>query len=215
MQIARGGFGTGGPVAANLAIKDGTAAGPPVSHLHIHIVPRDDRDSLGDDRVFELLDSWSPQHGVVNKPPQMEWPDDATRSERTREIMAAEAQAYRDAFIQNSDHTCSALPTGITFSKFSIEDSQIFYVSQTGLTVAIVNLKPLQPGHVLVIPARVVPLMNDLKPEEVTDLWLTVRHVQAMVQAFYKASASDLGVQDGRDAGQSVPHVHVHVIPRL
>jgi bis(5'-adenosyl)-triphosphatase len=77
-----------------------------------------------------------------------------------------------------------------------------------------VNLKPLLPGHVLVSPRRVVPRVNDLSTAEVQDLFLTVQHVSRTIERVYDATALNIAIQDGRDAGQSVPHVHAHIIPR-
>ena len=54
-----------------------------------------------------------------------------------------------------------------------------------------------------------------LTEEEHDDLWLSAREVQRVVESFHGAARSELGVQDGREAGQSVPHVHVHVLPRV
>ena len=84
----------------------------------------------------------------------------------------------------------------------------------TRLSFAIVNLKPLLPGHVLVSPRRVVPRFNDLSQDEVQDLFLTVQRVSRMVERVFKASSLNIAIQDGADAGQSVPHVHAHIIPR-
>eukprot|EP00618_Florenciella_parvula_P028292 CAMPEP_0119487352 /NCGR_PEP_ID=MMETSP1344-20130328/13465_1 /TAXON_ID=236787 /ORGANISM="Florenciella parvula, Strain CCMP2471" /LENGTH=56 /DNA_ID=CAMNT_0007522203 /DNA_START=125 /DNA_END=295 /DNA_ORIENTATION=+ len=56
--------------------------------------------------------------------------------------------------------------------------------------------------------------MAELTVEEVADLWSSVREVQKIVEGYHGAVGANLGVQDGRDAGQSVPHVHVHVLPR-
>lgn len=89
---------------------------------------------------------------------------------------------------------------------------QVFHL--TPLSFALVNLKPLLPGHVLVSPLRVVRRFNDLTPSEVSDLFMTVQRVSRMVERVFKASALNIAIQDGGDAGQSVPHVHAHIIPR-
>jgi bis(5'-adenosyl)-triphosphatase len=91
-------------------------------------------------------------------------------------------------------------------------DSKVFHL--TPLTYALVNIKPLLPGHVLVIPRRVTPRVSDLTHAEVTDLFLTVQRVGRMVERVFQASSLNIAIQDGLDAGQSVPHVHTHIIPR-
>jgi bis(5'-adenosyl)-triphosphatase len=82
------------------------------------------------------------------------------------------------------------------------------------LSYALVNLKPLLPGHVLVSPLRVVPRFNQLSTAEVQDLFLTVQRVSRTIERLYNATALNIAIQDGKDAGQSVPHVHAHIIPR-
>lgn len=67
---------------------------------------------------------------------------------------------------------------------------------------------------VLIIPRRVVSRFADLKPEEVTDLFLSVQHVGNVLEKAYHAHSLTISIQDGKQAGQSVPHVHVHLIPR-
>ena len=76
------------------------------------------------------------------------------------------------------------------------------------------NLKPLLPGHILVSPLEVKPNLSDLTKDEISDLFLTVRRIQHTLKRIYRADAFNVAVQDGEAAGQSVPHVHVHVIPR-
>lgn len=77
------------------------------------------------------------------------------------------------------------------------------------------NLKPLLPGHVLVSPLRIKPRLADLTPDELSDLFLTVTRVTRTLTRLYKAEAFNIAVQDGEAAGQSVKHVHCHVIPRI
>jgi bis(5'-adenosyl)-triphosphatase len=90
---------------------------------------------------------------------------------------------------------------------------QVFY--QTAHSFALVNLKPLLPGHVLVAPRRVVARLRDLTPAECGDLFATVTRVgRALERAYPATTALSVAVQDGADAGQSVAHVHAHVVPR-
>ena len=59
-----------------------------------------------------------------------------------------------------------------------------------------------------------VSRLSDLSHDEVSDLFLTVQRVGCMIERVYQASAMNIAMQDGADAGQSVPHVHTHIIPR-
>ncbi|KAK5242798.1 Dinucleoside triphosphate hydrolase [Exophiala xenobiotica] len=105
------------------------------------------------------------------------------------------------------------IPTSLKFGPFSIS-SQVFHTSRTQLSYGLVNLKPVLPGHVLVCPVRVVPRISQLSVAETADLFNTVRVVSRTLERVYSASALNIAIQDGVDAGQSVPHVHVHIIPR-
>eukprot|EP00038_Savillea_parva_P026884 m.56624 g.56624 ORF g.56624 m.56624 type:complete len:221 (-) comp7691_c0_seq3:66-728(-) len=97
------------PTAFNIAIKDGPAAGQPFPRLHAHVCPRHQGD-LKPDQIFSRIDEWSPETGVVNRPPPIEWPDDADRKARTADAMHSEAASYAQ---YASDHGLSggALPT--------------------------------------------------------------------------------------------------------
>jgi bis(5'-adenosyl)-triphosphatase len=99
------------------------------------------------------------------------------------------------------------------FGKFKIPANHVFYRSP--MSAAFVNLRPIVPGHVLVVSNRVVPRISELYDDEYVDLWKSVRLVQAMLTKHYNATAFNVAVQDGTSAGQSVPHVHVHILPRI
>ena len=99
----------------------------------------------------------------------------------------------------------------IYFSSFNVS-SHVFH--RTTQSYALVNLKPLVPGHVLICPRRVVARVGDLSGTEISDLFQTVQAVSRMIQRVFDARAVNIAVQDGVEAGQTIPHVHAHIIPR-
>ncbi|KAI6703069.1 hypothetical protein NL676_012205 [Syzygium grande] len=50
--------------------------------------------------------------------------------------------------------------------------------------------------------------------DETTDLWLTAKKVGGQLEHYHKASSLTFTIQDGPQAGQTVPHVHIHILPR-
>ncbi len=72
----------------------------------------------------------------------------------------------------------------------------------------------MHAGHVLVSPLRVVRRFQELTPAEVSDLWLTAQRVGAVIEPFFGADSLTLAIQDGASAGQTVQHVHIHILPR-
>lgn len=78
-------------------------------------------------------------------------------------------------------------------------------------SVAFLDAFPSAPGHTLLIPRRHVSLLADLTPEEHADLFGLLREVVVDMRG---VGARSIGVNDGALAGQTVPHVHLHVIPR-
>lgn len=100
----------------------------------------------------------------------------------------------------------------IYFSRFPVTP-QVFL--KTKHSYALVNLKPLVPGHVLVVPLRnQVIRLSDLTPEESIDYFKTVQLVQKFIYWEYNAESLNIAIQDGPEAGQTVPHLHTHIIPR-
>lgn len=100
----------------------------------------------------------------------------------------------------------------IFFHTFAV-DSQVFFKSK--YTYALVNLKPLVPGHVLVVPLRSSVLrFGDLTPQESLDYMKSLQLIQKFIYKVYKADSLNLAIQDGPESGQSVPHLHTHLIPR-
>mmetsp|Transcript_14525 Transcript_14525/g.16117 ORF Transcript_14525/g.16117 Transcript_14525/m.16117 type:complete len:155 (-) Transcript_14525:52-516(-) len=98
------------------------------------------------------------------------------------------------------------------FGQYTPRDTCIFYKSSK--TIGFVNLKPVVPGHVLLIPKRKVKRYRDLTVSEISDLFHSAQIVGNAMEQHFKGTSLTITVQDGADAGQTVEHVHVHVIPR-
>ncbi|KAI3370528.1 hypothetical protein L3Q82_025290, partial [Scortum barcoo] len=69
-------------------------------------------------------------------------------------------------------------------------------------------------SDVLVCPLRTVERFRDLRPDEVADLFSTTQRVANLVEKHFNATSLTISIQDGPEAGQTVKHVHVHVLPR-
>ena len=76
------------------------------------------------------------------------------------------------------------------------------------------DLYPVSPGHTLVIPWRHVGSFFDLTPDERAGLMSLVEGAKAELDAEMRPDAYNLGLNDGPAAGQTVPHCHLHLIPR-
>ncbi|EJW84596.1 hydrolase [Wuchereria bancrofti] len=98
------------------------------------------------------------------------------------------------------------------FGSHSIPSQHVFYRST--YTFCFVNRSPVLPGHVLVCPIRNVKRLTELSHTETSDLFITAKRIQTMLEDYYKATSSTVCVQDGPEAGQTVSHVHVHILPR-
>lgn len=87
-------------------------------------------------------------------------------------------------------------------------------VDRQALAVTVRDAFPVTPGHTLVIPLRHVGSFFDLlEPEQVAMLGLLNR-ARARLEDEFAPDGYTIGINDGRAAGQTVAHVHLHLIPR-
>lgn len=80
---------------------------------------------------------------------------------------------------------------------------------------AFLDINPRSEGHTLVVPKEEKQRIADLTPESRAALLDGVVEVQRKLGAHFKTTDFTVAVHDGPAAGQEVPHVHIHVIPRL
>ena len=85
-------------------------------------------------------------------------------------------------------------------------------LSESTNSISFMDAFPLAKGHVLVIPKNHHQKIQDLSAEENSDLFSLVHKMISKVDSL--SGATLLAVHNGKDAGQEVPHVHVHLVPR-
>ena len=73
---------------------------------------------------------------------------------------------------------------------------------------------PLTRGHCLVIPRRHVLSLFDTTPEERAAIFSLLDRAKAMIDAEHRPDGYNIGINDGAAAGQTIMHLHVHLIPR-
>jgi diadenosine tetraphosphate (Ap4A) HIT family hydrolase len=92
-----------------------------------------------------------------------------------------------------------------------LEDQKIY---EDDLCLILASYKPVVDDHLLIIPKRHVERLEDLSPDEMS-------HIFTLIQKTHKVCREVLGAEDylilqknGASAGQQVPHVHIHFLPR-
>ena len=89
-------------------------------------------------------------------------------------------------------------------------------VIRRAAAIAFMDIRPWRRGHVLCVPTRHGARLGDLPPEDVAAVFALARDVTAAVRASgLPCDDVNLLVNDGPAAGQTVAHLHVHVVPRL
>ena len=74
---------------------------------------------------------------------------------------------------------------------------------------------PISPGHTLIIPKRHVGSFFELAAEERSELLALLDKAKLVVDKEFSPQGYNIGINDGAAAGQTVPHLHVHLIPRF
>jgi histidine triad (HIT) family protein len=81
-------------------------------------------------------------------------------------------------------------------------------------TLAFLDISPSAPGHTLIVPKAHVARVEDLSEEDAEALFNTLHGLVGGIQDALGVPSSTIGINNGPESGQEVPHVHIHVIPR-
>ena len=85
-------------------------------------------------------------------------------------------------------------------------------IMETEKSLAFLDVFPLTKGHTLVIPKNHYSKIQEMSNDDNIDLFESVRVLTNKIELLF--SSSLIAIHNGKESGQEVPHVHVHIIPR-
>lgn len=88
------------------------------------------------------------------------------------------------------------------------------YFIETESFAAIYNIAPILPGHTLIIPKKHYESLFELSDQELAEFMILGRKVARLLAHLFLTDAFDWAIQEKEAAGQSVAHLHMHVVPR-
>jgi histidine triad (HIT) family protein len=80
--------------------------------------------------------------------------------------------------------------------------------------VAFLDIAPLADGHTVIVPRRHVATIEAMSPDDARSLFATVTRLAGPVRQAVGGAGNTIGINDGAATGQTIPHVHVHIVPR-
>jgi histidine triad (HIT) family protein len=101
------------------------------------------------------------------------------------------------------------------FCQIITGDAPASFLHQDERCVAFLDIQPVNPGHLLVVPRQHALNLAALDPEDGAHLFTVGQRMAAALRSSsLRCEGVNLFLADGEAAGQEVPHVHLHVFPR-
>jgi diadenosine tetraphosphate (Ap4A) HIT family hydrolase len=88
-------------------------------------------------------------------------------------------------------------------------------IIENDLSYAIFDKYPVNPGHLLIIPKRHIASLFETTPTEQLALFELLQQGRELLQQQYQPDGFNIGINDGTAAGQTVMHLHIHLISRF
>ena len=87
-------------------------------------------------------------------------------------------------------------------------------ITETALAYSVYDKYPVNKGHALIIPKRHISSFFEMTIEEQTAAGLIINRVKEIIDSKYNPDGYNIGVNIGKEGGQTIGHVHIHLIPR-
>lgn len=99
-------------------------------------------------------------------------------------------------------------------SPFLVGDDTRELIVETATVFSFYDKYPVTEGHALVVPKRLVSYYFDLTLKEQMACWIVANKVKTILQEKFNPDGFNIGININEAAGQTVPHCHIHIIPR-
>lgn len=98
---------------------------------------------------------------------------------------------------------------------FCAPDPSRELITESATVYAMLDKYPVNPGHALIIPKQHITDYFDLPERAKTACWAVVDRVKMLLSQRFDPDGFNVGINVGASAGQTIPHVHIHLIPRF
>lgn len=87
-------------------------------------------------------------------------------------------------------------------------------IYEDSLCFITLNLYPYNPAHLMIVTQRHITKFLELTKEELIHITRTIQGIQLLLDDLYSPKGYNIGINQGRDAGGSIEHLHFHIVPR-
>ena len=101
------------------------------------------------------------------------------------------------------------------FCKIGKKEIPAEVVGEDARTLAFLDIHPKAPGHTVIIPKAHCETLIDLPEEEMRPLFAMAKRLDEILVRALRADGMTIGINQGKAAGQAVPHFHLHLMPRF
>ncbi len=98
---------------------------------------------------------------------------------------------------------------------FCINDRVDKAFFSTSMFQALYNRAPILPGHALIVTKRHISSFSEMSHLEMQSVMFFVNQVRQILENVFPSNGFNLTLQDGESAGQTIEHIHFHIIPRV
>ncbi|TET60691.1 MAG: HIT domain-containing protein [Promethearchaeota archaeon] len=87
-------------------------------------------------------------------------------------------------------------------------------IYEDNICFIVLNLYPYNPAHLMVVTQRHISKFIELAKEELIHITRAIQGIQLLLDDLYSPKGYNIGINQGRDAGGSIEHLHFHIVPR-